>query len=454
MMSDDMDYNAGKYLDGVSMETMERELFDRMLRIASGERTAAERSGRPPETQLWRGWHDKPVSETAKEEAPAHVAHKASAGFDNSEAETGGEDARDKRNQPKTAELICSGYNHPFGKGTENIALIVPTSLCATGQSLYMADILNKSLARHYNVRFTGLYNTEGCGSAGDFSHNERTLANHALHPNVVSAFFVSLGCEKTGPVTLQRYFQGLGIDPDQFGWARIQSKGGSRATGKAITRWFESDLKKKMIARLEKSGTTVQSGEAVDLGWSDLLMGVALFGEAERERIQEIREVVDTFIMNGSTVVVPKKTAENIFDVDAAPKIDFGERINMGRLGRSEAELGAGSEGTLPQAPRLCIMADPSITGVETLTGLAACGVHLTIVCSAKTPLPNHPLMPVIQTTANPGLFPITPDFADITFESIMEAVSAVLTGKQKTAAEKVGNVNFQLPRGNIFSM
>ncbi len=44
-MIDDMDINCGDILDGVSIETKGREIFDKMLRVASGERSKSELLG-------------------------------------------------------------------------------------------------------------------------------------------------------------------------------------------------------------------------------------------------------------------------------------------------------------------------------------------------------------------------------------------------------------------------
>jgi altronate hydrolase len=41
-MIDDMDINCGDILDGVSIEDKGREIFDAVLRVASGERTKSE----------------------------------------------------------------------------------------------------------------------------------------------------------------------------------------------------------------------------------------------------------------------------------------------------------------------------------------------------------------------------------------------------------------------------
>jgi altronate hydrolase len=44
-MTDDMDINCGDILDGVSIEAKGKEIFDLMLRVASGERTKSETLG-------------------------------------------------------------------------------------------------------------------------------------------------------------------------------------------------------------------------------------------------------------------------------------------------------------------------------------------------------------------------------------------------------------------------
>jgi altronate hydrolase len=44
-MLDDMDINCGDILDGVSLETKGEEIFQHVLRVASGERTKSETLG-------------------------------------------------------------------------------------------------------------------------------------------------------------------------------------------------------------------------------------------------------------------------------------------------------------------------------------------------------------------------------------------------------------------------
>jgi altronate hydrolase len=44
-MSDDMDINCGDVLDGISIEDKGREIFEKILKVASGERSKSEDIG-------------------------------------------------------------------------------------------------------------------------------------------------------------------------------------------------------------------------------------------------------------------------------------------------------------------------------------------------------------------------------------------------------------------------
>src|SRR3712207_1157442 len=55
LLSKDMDVNAGAYLDGVPMDELGREMFERTIRAASGEKTVGERAGHA-QVSIWRDW--------------------------------------------------------------------------------------------------------------------------------------------------------------------------------------------------------------------------------------------------------------------------------------------------------------------------------------------------------------------------------------------------------------
>jgi altronate hydrolase len=44
-MSDDMDINAGRVLEGASLDEVGREIFESMISVASGEKTKSEAQG-------------------------------------------------------------------------------------------------------------------------------------------------------------------------------------------------------------------------------------------------------------------------------------------------------------------------------------------------------------------------------------------------------------------------
>jgi altronate dehydratase len=55
LLSKDMDVNAGAYLDGVPMDELGREMFERTIAAASGEKTVGERAGHA-QVSIWRDW--------------------------------------------------------------------------------------------------------------------------------------------------------------------------------------------------------------------------------------------------------------------------------------------------------------------------------------------------------------------------------------------------------------
>src|ERR671916_397457 len=55
LLPNEMDVNAGAYLEGVPMEDLGRETFDLSVRVASGERTVGEKAGHS-QAQIWRDW--------------------------------------------------------------------------------------------------------------------------------------------------------------------------------------------------------------------------------------------------------------------------------------------------------------------------------------------------------------------------------------------------------------
>src|SRR5690606_18762938 len=97
-------------------------------------------------------------------------------------------------------------------RGTRNVVLISPTSMCASHEAQQIATIAEFTLysrEKYPNVDgVVAIPHNKGCGCS-DGSNIEvmlRTLANYAAHPNVGGVVFIGLGCEKTNLTVMEQY--------------------------------------------------------------------------------------------------------------------------------------------------------------------------------------------------------------------------------------------------------
>ena len=145
LLSRDMDVNAGAYLDGTPMDDLGREMFERTLRAASGEKTVGERAGHA-QVSIWRDWKqtsDKNLDQLQNTPEP------------------GGEPLPIKESSPEVQfsfEAIKSGR----GSVSDQVALVMPTSLCSGQISRRIANRLNERHAILGKVtRFVALPHTD-----------------------------------------------------------------------------------------------------------------------------------------------------------------------------------------------------------------------------------------------------------------------------------------------------
>src|SRR3712207_9279658 len=71
LLPNEMDVNAGVYLDGVPMDDLGRETFDLAVRAASGERTVGEKAGHS-QAQIWRSEERRVGKECRSRWSPYH----------------------------------------------------------------------------------------------------------------------------------------------------------------------------------------------------------------------------------------------------------------------------------------------------------------------------------------------------------------------------------------------
>ena len=229
MLEKDMDVNAGAYLDGTPMEQLGEQMLDLTVDVASGERSVGEKAGHS-QVSLWRDW---------KQTGPTDLTPALEA----SEVKSG---EPIPLTSVEDSEIAIAykfrAFQTPDGCRSDQLALILPTSLCSGQIAQMIARRCNEQLLsiaqspravtsspHHQITRFVALAHTEGCGVSSGRSEEiyTRTMIGHLTHPTVAIGLLLEHGCEKTHNDHVRHEIQKLGISPDSYGWASVQMDGG-----------------------------------------------------------------------------------------------------------------------------------------------------------------------------------------------------------------------------------
>jgi altronate dehydratase len=393
MLAREMDVNAGRYLDGAPMETLGRETFDLMVRIASGERSAGERVGFP-QVQLWRDWPQTGPGNVEK------ILHRPKP------------DGKPLRLKPAGPGLrVSAAARRPVG-------LILPTSLCASQVARGIAQQLEDTLRGSALKRFVALPHTEGCGVSGGLSEQIylRTMAGYLAHPLVARALVLEHGCEKTHNDAMRDFIIEQGLDAQQFGWASIQLDGGLERVTEKVSAFFKST-----------PGETV----ARDLPISIALTATHVPPDAVQDGLAELASAI---VSSGGSVVIP----------DNSP-LTLDARLST--LDPWHSTLGCGERLAIPG---LHVMETPTQHHVETLTGLGATGVDVIVTWVGEEPRQGHPLVPMLQIGAPAAMagVDLTSDQPDLAGQ-LAAMLPRIVSGEHRTKATELGNTDFQMTRG-----
>ena len=103
--------------------------------------------------------------------------------------------------------------------------------------------------------------------------------------------------------------------------------------------------------------------------------------------------------------------------------------------------------------------METPTDHWVETMTGLAATGVELIIALVGERPMQTHPLVPVLQVTADQKIqnrysidLDLYLDGASARWAArILELCEQTIEGRYMPAMYAHGNIDFQFTRGHL---
>mgnify|MGYP001166746800 CR=1 FL=1 len=419
-LSQDMDVNAGAYQDGISMKELGSALFDRTLEVAGGDRSLGEKAGHS-QIQIWRDWPQ--ISSATLDFLPCSSPNY---GF-------GVKPELLKESPEVSIEMLrCRGR-----WVTDQIGLVVPTSLCSGQVAKKIAESLNDSGVGFNSglSRFTSLVHTEGCGVGGIGTEAlyTRSLLSYLKHPLVHSALLLEHGCEKTHNDFMRNCIRNAGMNLDDFGWASVQMDGGISASISRAETYFHN---------LFNDSQVVGRGQ---VGIEGIHVGFVSAGSISQEVAKMMECLVRWIAGSGGMVVLPQ-----------SDKLLYTPEFVDGGLVGIEPRASL-AYGEISESAGLHIMENPTQHWTETLTGMAATGVEIIVAHIDDHPQMGHPLVPLLQISAS-----------KIVQNSYEEDIDLVLRGESdewptqvlnlivrsasrcyKASASRYGNFDFQFTRG-----
>jgi altronate dehydratase len=420
LLSNEMDVNAGAYLDGASMDELGASMLNQTIDVASGSLSKGEHAGHS-QVSIWRDWRQTDTTNLA---------------------------AIRSQPEPTGSPLPIQG-ELPFASSrysalvtdksvsTDHVGLVLPTSLCS-GQ---VAEMCAKHLAKKkigFDLglsNYIALVHTEGCGMAGEMADRmyARTMVGYLTHPMVRFALLLEHGCEKTHNDYLRNELDLVGVSPDEFGWASIQMDGGIENVFHLAESWFREKCSQSASPKTQE----------VDL--SHLSVGMVATGPISEGCATTLAGLTRQIVGEGGTVVLPENCA--LFD---------SVHYKNGTSG-SAAPSPTLLYGQRPERAGLHIMETQTDHWVESLTGLGGTGVELLVAYAGEHPLQGHPLIPMLLVSGEHSCKAFYGDDLDLEMSGVSEAdtehlyrmVLNLASRKYRTRASMNGNIDFQFTRG-----
>jgi altronate dehydratase len=435
----EMDVDAGRYLTGTSMEDLTKETFELTVSTASGARSAGETAGHS-QVSIWRNWKQtaprqgiaisidgrvtRPFEELPEDERDADLPALAL-------------DIHAREASSQDLATTFAMYQMDGRRSPEQLALVLPTSLCSGQIALRLAEEAEREDWHGGKVtRTVALPHTEGCGVTGGAAENTyaRMMTSYLAHPNVRMAVLLEHGCEKTHNDYFRSRLVEEGIDPGRFGWASIQADGGIAAVSARVREWFD------------QTAAVLGAPEKVPSGIGDLTVALEARGPLRPETAVALAEVGGRVVACGGTVIMSSSgalLADEAFRAQA-----------FGSVGAVEPTL---AHGQRPKAPGWHVMRMPSTDWIETASGLGASGAQVLLTHVAGGSVSGQRLLPVVQATADretaerlgQDLDAVLGGNAAEQADSLLEVLVAVAGGNHVPRVMENGDVGFQITRG-----
>lgn len=424
LLSREMDVNAGPYLEGTPMDELGAQALDLTVAVASGQLCAGEKAGHA-QVQIWRDW---------RQTDPSHLAELLNQPLPNGVS---------LPVLPPSAPRPVVQFATRRVKGIhathalDQVALVLPTSLCAGQVARMAATRLNKQgMGRDQGIsRFVTLTHTEGCGVSGGTSEELyiRTMLGYMTHPLVGPCLMLEHGCEKTHNDYMRNQLRAEGVDPDSLGWASVQLDGGIENVLGKIETWFSKAIDQNPPSVSELSGL------------ESLRIGLASSGPISPTATAAFSELTRQIVAAGGSVVLPQNTG--LLSSPEYLSATLGMQPALPTLAYGEPMHNSGFH----------VMETPTSHWVETLTGLGATGVDVIVAYVGEHPLQTHPMIPMLQITDNAEMQQTFGPDLDLWLEGstaqwpmqILERIAAVAEHAYSPHLYQLGNIDFQVTRG-----
>lgn len=397
MLEKDMDFNAGEILEGVTVDELGLRLFDRLLDIASGTRSVGEKAGHS-QVSIWRNWAFNDKEGLNKFGDRPELLSGDSLVVTKKEGEA-----------TPLSDVHFKGVVTNDGKiVTDQIGLVLPTSICSGQIARLITDKLNAWLDSKYVAeggkvdhkgdlkfgvsKFVCLPHTEGCGSsggAGEYMYR-RTILGHLLNPVVKYGLLLEHGCEKTHNDYMSNYLREINVPLDKFGWASVQLDGGIDKVTEKVINYFTHKLDAKIDTPTKEVG----------LGSLKLALTTPPNIKVNNSLAKVFGTIVAAIVKAGGYVVIPQNSGF-LQNIQFLVAVDSSTPI-------SPPVTPTISYGQLPKKLEgLHVMQTMTDHWIENLTGIGATGAELVVSVVdqsefkfAQKPQQTHPMITSLQIT------------------------------------------------------
>ncbi len=416
LLSNEMDINAGAYLDNTPMDVLGADTLQLTVDIASGQLSAGERAGHS-QVQIWRDWRQTHAVNLTEFEHPAFTGEPL----------------------PINTAVQVPDVRFPVfctvrGYAADQIGLILPTSLCSGQIARICVEKLNAAQVGFDQgiSRYVTLVHTEGCGAQNGNELTD-TLIGYLRHPLVRYGLLLEHGCEKTHNGYYRELMENQALDPQDFGWASVQLDGGIHKVVQKMTDWFNKQLAADDAPVISEVGL-----EAVRLG-------IVSEGALTDAVIPQLATLTRMIVAAGGSVVLTENDPLLLHPL-------FVDAVLGGKAAKPTLDYAQ----VMPKAG-FHVMSTPSRQWTEVLTGLGATGVELILAHVSDHPMSGHPLIPMLQVASDPRLNPAyQTDFDAVLTQPAAEWIDQLLGLVVDTLARRYsprlttsGDTQFQITRG-----